>query len=1487
MRKSLILLFVLLLVVSFLNAKAYDIDFNQTNNSTYRLQFNLEDYNIKTVTKNNKQFTNVNFDSAVKTKKKGFAELPYANTSVQLTDNQNVDVRIISIDYQEIALDNPMLPSRGILYRNQDIEQIPYTISEAANTNSLYPESLVKSSDPYILRNVRGTNIYFYPFRYNQAQQTLRIYRNIEVELVKNNSNPINPLRDIGTVPPEMNEMYKTAFINYETERFEHELADFGSILVIRTSRDETAIQPYIEWKTQKGHTVYEEEVSPGTNVESLIQDMYDDHNDILYVQLVGDWADIQGPTNGYAPVDPNMGCVVGTDIYPDLIIGRFSGNSADDITVMVDKTITYERDATSETWYSKGLGIGSEQGSGQGDDGEADYTHIDIIKENKLLPFTYSEVSEAYQYPSVADVSDPVNEGLTVINYCGHGSHSSWVTSGFSNNDVFNLTNGEKLPFIWSVACVNGEFHTGGDCFAEAWTKKENGGAIAMYAATINQSWDPPMKGQDYMNDLLTGGYNYDDNPGNGTNTDVQKMSYGSISFNGSILMALEDPAGGPEMLETWHIFGDAALGVRTDSPTEMDVTHSPLYIGFDSMEVETDTENALVSLTSDGEILSSGITDESGNVTLNFDTIDDAITVNLTVTGFNQETYTEEFEALPATGAFITVSLDDIIDDNNSQADYTETVELEMSFTNVGVDACSDLTATITSSDEYVTIDENTINFDGLDPDESTTPTDMFEITLAEDIPDLYSIPFDITIEDQDDNLWESTFTVTGHAPVLDFGQMVINDQSGNNNGRLDPGETADLNIDIINLGSATAYNAIGEIITTDQYLAVNTADYTYGDVEADQTLTGVFNVTVSTNAPTGHNAVIGFTAEAEHNIITTHEITVNIGQIPVLILDFDETPISGPALATILDEENITYETAASIPDTLELYSSVFLFLGVYSNNYEITEDEGQALADYLNNGGNLYMEGGDTWYFDDQTAVHDMFGLSATDDGSSDLSEINGVEDTFTEGMSFGYSGENSWIDHLEASDADAEVIFQNSSPTYGCAVAFESGDYNTIGASFEFGGLNDGESTKAELAMEYLEFFGVGGGGAMLAIEPMQINFGEITIGESSTEEFTLTSLVDEEITGEITTPEGFEVASGRNMQLVRNSSQRNSIVFTLSSGESSTFELTFTPTAETTYNGFVTVDCVNPNEASYSLSVIGNGVLDLEPPQNLNIFVVNYNELEIQFDEPANRNINTTRSITKNQPQNRDLLGYNVYLDNELVAEEINESPYYYTEGLDEGTYEVGISAVYDNGESAALTETVTIEFPLPELEAELVDSDVNLSWTLPYPERERGLTGFVIYRDDLDNPLAETSADITEYTDNLEDSGTYEYWVKAKFTGGYMSEESNHETIEYVSTGENNIEYATELRGNYPNPFNPTTDIRFSLQEESHVSVVIYNLIGQKVKVLSDKVYKKGTYEVKWNGKDDYQKDVPSGYYFYRMKTDRYTSTKKMLLLK
>lgn len=88
-------------------------------------------------------------------------------------------------------------------------------------------------------------------------------------------------------------------------------------------------------------------------------------------------------------------------------------------------------------------------------------------------------------------------------------------------------------------------------------------------------------------------------------------------------------------------------------------------------------------------------------------------------------------------------------------------------------------------------------------------------------------------------------------------------------------------------------------------------------------------------------------------------------------------------------------------------------------------------------------------------------------------------------------------------------------------------------------------------------------------------------------------------------------------------------------------------------------------------------------------------------------------------------------------------------------------------------------------------------------------------------------------------------------------------------------------------LSQNYPNPFNPTTQIHFSIPRNQMVSLVVYDVLGRKVKSLLDSKMPAGQYNLTWDAKNDYGLDVASGIYFYTLKSDNCQKVKKMILMR
>ncbi|HOF80790.1 MAG TPA: C25 family cysteine peptidase [Bacteroidales bacterium] len=1077
--RSIFLTIVLLFgFISLMAKDGYQVNYKPVSSTVSQIEFTLDDFSLKPVNYDGTDFTKIQFASSVTTEKAGFAELPYLSATIQLKPDKNVDLMVISSEYVDYQLTAPLVPSRGVIYRNQDPSKIPYLIAPESLVDDFYPADLTFTNEPFIVKDVRGLSIYVQAFQYNAVQQVLRVYKNVIVKLTENNSAPINPLTfTSGKYFREMEALYQSVFLNYESTA-DLTMAEAGDILVITTSRDEDAIQPYIDWKREKGFKVFKEVVVTGTNVKSLVQQQYNANPDILYVQLVGDWADIKCDLGGgaNAPMDVMLGCVVGNDNFPDIAIGRFSAATPAHVTTQVNKLINYEKNPQNATWYSKALSVASNEGAGIGDDGEIDYQHTDIIYNYKLQPFSYDGHSTAYA-PSatILQVKNAIENGVSIINYCGHGSSTSWVTTGFSNTNVNQLTNGDMLPFIFSVACVNGAYHSG-ECFAEAWLKKENGGAVLTLMSTINQSWVPPMRGQDYFNDLLTGGYDYQANPGNGISTTEGRSIIGSIVVNGFVLMLTESSSTTDlQTVQTWITFGDPSMQVRTVNPDPLNISNNIMLVGTPFETTVTSNgqpvEGALVSLSQNGNYVSA-YSDAFGNVSIENEFLPGDVL--LVVTAFNKETIYTNIQCIPPTGPYVifdSVTVNDSNGNNNGQLDYGETSFLDLSVKNVGVTQADNVVVSINSTSPYVTILNGTANYGNIAAGGANSLEEAFTIKIAEDVPNNQGILFSLIAVGQD--TWESSFSLMAYTAVLNYDSHTISDPTGNNNGKLDPGETATFFIVVKNFGNSDASNVIGTLTSSSPYITISQGQANYGNIAAGEESQKTFIVSAAASTPAGQMVTFNFDITADLGITGTGQFTVVVGQIPVLIIDMDKNHNSAPKIVDALNQIGISHELVTTFPNNLSLYSSIFVCLGVYSNNHILTAQQGSLLAAYLNDGGRLYMEGGDTWYYNSPTAVHAMFGILGQGDGSGDLSTIVGMAGTFTEGMSFPYNGDNNWIDRIAPTGGGATLILQNNSPVYGTAVANDGGVYKTIGASHEFGGLN---GDRKALLEEYLDFF---------------------------------------------------------------------------------------------------------------------------------------------------------------------------------------------------------------------------------------------------------------------------------------------------------------------------------------------------------------------------------------------------------------------------
>ncbi len=660
-------LFITVLIIAFLNAQSKDwtninsgqpapaeitLVSSQITQST--VQFSLNGFWKEIIETDKGSAWLISVDNGAPSITLGVPDMPIFAGSIIVPEMSHMKLNVISTQYVDFN-DVLIAPSKGNLTRDIDPSGIPYTFGEQYEINGFYPGDIARINDPYIIRDLRGQAIHFQPFQYNPVTKVLRVYTDVIIEVVEDGISSVNVI-DKPNLDSKMDnefiKIYNRHFMNFNSASRYTPVGEYGNMLIICYADYMDEMEPFVEWKTMTGMTVEMVDVATIGNasaIKTFIANYYTD-NGLTFVLLVGDAPQVPSSYSS-GDSDVNYSYVVGNDHYPDLFVGRFSAQTEAQVITQVQRTIDYEKYPNEDEtdWYTKCMSVASQEGPG--DNGEYDYQHLRNISDNKLLPFTYDYVYEFFEgnqggndgpgWPTASEVGVAVDEGASIINYTGHGSTTSWGTSSFANSHVNQLTNTGKLPFIFSVACVNGNF-VNSTCFAEAWLRAEDNGeptgAIATIMSTINQSWNPPMRGQDEMNDILT---EADENN--------IKRTFGGITMNGCMGMNDAYGSGGDEMTDTWTIFGDPSVVIRTAVPMDLTVTHEDvLMFGMTSFTIECDVDDAIAALSMDGALIGSAIID-GGSATIDFDPFETEGTVDIVVTAFNYKPYIASVAVIP----------------------------------------------------------------------------------------------------------------------------------------------------------------------------------------------------------------------------------------------------------------------------------------------------------------------------------------------------------------------------------------------------------------------------------------------------------------------------------------------------------------------------------------------------------------------------------------------------------------------------------------------------------------------------------------------------------------------------------------------------------------------------------------------------------------------------------------------------------------------
>lgn len=841
----------------------------------------------------------------------GAPNLPGSARYIAIPQGAETNLNIVS--FHSDTINNVNIAPAYRIPKDNDKSPLIYTKDESIySVDQFFPEEPFDLSDNDVIRGVDVVMLGITPFQYNPVTKQLIVYRDVKIEI--NNSGGTGVFGNEKLRSRWWDPILSDMLLNYESlpkvdynKSFQAKDETGCEYLIITPNDIEFQVwaDSIREFRTKQG--IYTNVVTLGeigSNTALAIEEYIDNgYNtwDIVPAAclLLGDygtdasnriisplWENYCVSDNIYADVD-------GNDL-PDIILARITARDEIDLGVMVTKFLHYELSPpVEEDFYNHpitSLGwqtdswfqlcsevIGGFWREVQGKDpvrineiysgtpgiewSTADNTEalVEYFGPNGLgyIPEQPSEL-DGWTGGNADMINAAIDSGAFMIQHRDHGVEEGWSQPGFTITDISSLLTTD-LTFIWSINCLTGKFNYGSEVFAEKFHrythKDENSGCFGINAASeITYA---------FVSDVYAWGA-YDNMwpdfmPDFSSSPEPRGVLPAFAAASGKYFLEQSAwPSNTESKVATYHLFhhhGDAFTTVYSEVPQNLTVAHnSILYMGETSFDVTAD-EDALIALSVNGELVGTGTgTGAPVSITIPVQAPPDQVLV--TVTKQNYFRYEATVEVLPATGPYVVyneVEINDESGNGNGIMETSETILASITIKNVGVEDAENIDVTLSSINEYVTITDETENYGNIIAGTTAVIADGFSWEVADNIPDMHIVVFELTITDGTLS-WSSEFSLTGHAPILESGTILIDDYIGNWNGRLDPGETAFLIIPTFNSGSYNASGTIGSLSCSNEFITLNNTTFNFNDIGAGMTEEGMFEVTVSDEAPAG---------------------------------------------------------------------------------------------------------------------------------------------------------------------------------------------------------------------------------------------------------------------------------------------------------------------------------------------------------------------------------------------------------------------------------------------------------------------------------------------------------------------------------------------------------------------------------------------------------------------------------------------------------
>ena len=471
-----------------------------------RFRFELGEYTVDEETVNGKTYSRVQLDGSWPLAEKGKPALPVIRRDFVVAKGHKASLRIVDIREETVSCASPK-PSVGMLQRTSEIPPVEEDPSVYGG-DGVYPSETVAAGERYVIRGAEGMSVSIHPMRYDFHEGAMVVTRSFEAEITEDDAQAEEyAMRD-----DEWNfrRILERRFENRGLLRGGGAPGVIGTMLFIVPDAWTDCLADFVAWKERLGYDVIVAGYPSMTggeveNLAAYIRAAYED-SQVSHVVLCGDRGDIPPAEISRSPNYPGVSSpttdtpyawVDGDDVYADLFISRMSVTSANELSAVCAKIMSYEQ-SDDEDWRGTGVFIGSDEAGTSGV--TEDRTDSSLLEEERLKLMggnVFAIANTLYateRNVTRTDIGDQLDGGCSLVYYLGHGKSDRWTTGTFRSAEAAGLTNGGRLPFVASLCCDTVNYAYKQTCLGEAFLRNLQGGAVGFLGATAETYWNPPI---------------------------------------------------------------------------------------------------------------------------------------------------------------------------------------------------------------------------------------------------------------------------------------------------------------------------------------------------------------------------------------------------------------------------------------------------------------------------------------------------------------------------------------------------------------------------------------------------------------------------------------------------------------------------------------------------------------------------------------------------------------------------------------------------------------------------------------------------------------------------------------------------------------------------------------------------------------------------------------------------------------------------------